>query len=144
MKVFFWGFFLCYNYFLVHRLIFWTLAGQLDWKTQLFTYVQMPQARVWSHYISTLVLLLPDHHELNSYFCLGKLLLYWSVDQYNNKQKCSIVVGTKGWCDRVGSVPLRVILPQYYWAKNIMRQNFEKLRCFHKTKNQFAIFFNIQ
>ena len=29
-------------------------------------YVQMPQARVWVHYISTLVLLLPDHRDLNS------------------------------------------------------------------------------
>ena len=30
------------------------------------TYVQMPQARVWAHYISTLVLFLPDHRDLNS------------------------------------------------------------------------------
>ena len=29
-------------------------------------YVQMPQARVWAHYISTLVLLLPNHRDLNS------------------------------------------------------------------------------
>ena len=29
-------------------------------------YVQMPQAQVWAHFISTLVLFLPDHHDLNS------------------------------------------------------------------------------
>ena len=29
-------------------------------------YVQMPQARVWAHYIFTLALFLPDHHDLNS------------------------------------------------------------------------------
>ena len=64
-------------------------------------YVQMPQARVWAHYISTLVLFLPDHRDMymnNSiygtlsiyvvYFCLGRMLLYWSMGQYNNNQKC--------------------------------------------------------
>ena len=29
-------------------------------------YVQMPHAQVWAHFLSTLVLLLPDHHVLNS------------------------------------------------------------------------------
>ena len=31
-----------------------------------YFYVQIPQARVWAHYISTLVLFLPDHRDLNS------------------------------------------------------------------------------
>ena len=29
-------------------------------------YVQMPQAQAWASYISTLVLLLPDHRDLKS------------------------------------------------------------------------------
>ena len=38
--------------------------------------------------------------------------LFWSVDQYNNEQKCCHVVNCSGKRDRVGSVPLRVILPK--------------------------------
>ena len=29
-------------------------------------YMQMPQAGVWAHFISNIVLFLPDHHDLNS------------------------------------------------------------------------------
>ena len=34
-----------------------------------YSYVQIPQAWVWAHYISTLVLMLPNHCDLNS--CAG-------------------------------------------------------------------------
>ena len=34
--------------------------------SSLQVYMQMPQAWVWANYISTLVLLLPDHRDLNS------------------------------------------------------------------------------
>ena len=44
------------------------------------------------------------------YFCLGKMFLYWSVDLYNNKQKCWHVVHCsgkkgKGWeCSIKGNI----------------------------------------
>ena len=40
-----------------------------------------------SHYISTLVILLPNRDIYVVYSYLGKVLLYWSVDQNNNVPK---------------------------------------------------------
>ena len=67
----------------------------------------MPQAWAWAHYISTLVLLLPYHRDLNSYIGLWINIIIIIMVINRSVQLC--------WehRDRVGSVPLRVILPKF-------------------------------
>ena len=60
---------------------------------------------------------------------LLQFILYWVL--YNNKRKCCHDVNCNGERDRVGSVPLRVILPKHVYIHSLLLP-LKILLC-HKT-----------